>query len=152
MDTDGSKFAVAPDPIAISSFVRARAGQLRLDHQAWEAVRSGWPNPPETALRLHVGPMATGSSVLSDEDEVDRIISQNRSLLAIEMEAYGVVAASIFAPHPRPTTFAIKSVCDFGDSAKNDQWQAYAAYSSARAVKIFFERYMGEISSLAGTR
>lgn len=151
-DPDGSQFAIAPDPMPVSSFIRSRADQLRADSTFWVKVKSGASSTPEGELKLRIGPMATGSAVLADEDVLERVVKQNRNLLAVEMEAYGVLAASVDGRHPRPTAFALKSVCDFADPTKDDQWQGYAAYTSAQAVKEFFERYMVEIHSLAGTR
>ena len=67
------------------------------------------------------------------------------------MECYGLFAAAFRAPIPRPTPIAFKSVCDFADPDKNDGDQAYAAYTSANALRVFFETYLQDILSLAGT-
>ncbi len=144
-------FAIAPDPIGLASFIRARVDQMRMEREIWTAIRSNWPSPPDTELKLRSAPMASGSSVLADPDVVDRIIEQNRNLAAIEMEAFGVVAAASLASHPRPTAFICKSVCDFANPDKDDHWQSYAAYCSAQAVRIFFEKHMIDIVRLSGT-
>jgi nucleoside phosphorylase len=150
---EGQGFAIAPDPLSLPNFIRARAEQLRDNSELLSAIRRKWPaGPPETELRLRIGPMASGSSVLADPDVVDRIVLQNRNLIGVEMEAYGVLAAAALASHPRPTAFACKSVCDFADSGKDDRWQTYAAFTSAETVKAFFETNMTNIRELAGTR
>ena len=59
--------------------------------------------------------------------------SQHRKLTGIDMETYGVYSAADEAPLPQPSVFALKSVCDFADERKNDDFQAYAAYTSAEA-------------------
>lgn len=151
-DTDGGHFAIAPDPLPVSAFIRSRIDQLRADTAFWTEVKEAAPTKPDTELKLRIGPMATGSSVLADEDILERVLLQNRNLLAVEMEAYGVLAAAVDGKYPRPTALAMKSVCDFADAEKNDQWQGYAAYTSAQALKEFFERYMIEIHPLAGSR
>lgn len=145
------KFAIAPEQYPVASYVRVRADQLRSDAALWSSVKQNWPNAPDTELKLRIGPMASGSAVLADQDMLESVIRQQRNLLAVEMEAYGVYAAGASACFPRPTTFALKSVCDYADGEKNDQWQSYAAYTSAQAVRIFFERYMTEIVDLAGS-
>jgi nucleoside phosphorylase len=66
----------------------------------------------------------------------------------IEMEAYGLYAAAAQSGSPRPTAFALKSVCDFADEQKDDKWQAYAAYTSAEIFRTFAERYFTEIRQL----
>ena len=152
-DDEGQGFAIAPDPLPLPNFIRARAEQLRADAELRSAIRRRWAaGPPETELRLRIGPMASGSSVLANPDVLEDIIEQNRNLLAVEMEAYGVLAAASFASHPRPTAFACKAVCDFADDQKDDRWQPYAAFTSTEMVRIFFERNMNDIRPLAGSR
>jgi len=57
------------------------------------------------------------------------------------MEVYGLYAAAAMTGTPRCTPIAIKSVCDFANSEKNDSFQAYAAYTSANTVKELLERF-----------
>ena len=60
------------------------------------------------------------------------------------MEAYGVMAAAYYSGPSRPRAVAIKSVCDFADPAKNNEWQAYAAYTSAAlAYRFIRDHYFG---------
>jgi nucleoside phosphorylase len=82
--------------------------------------------------------MASGASVISDDQESRNIVLQHRDLLAIEMEAYAVMAASEYSIFPAPRALAIKSVCDFADQHKNDNWQKYAAYTSAAFADQLF--------------
>lgn len=145
-------FAIAPDPLGPASFVRARFDAMRPKQEIWAAIRSEWVGPPDTELKIKVAPMASGSSVLADSEIVDRIAEQNRNLTAIEMEAYGIVSAAAMASHPRPTAFVCKSVSDFANEIKDDKWRTYAAYTSAQAVRHFFEAHMCDIVGLAGTR
>lgn len=77
------------------------------------------------------------------------IVQQRRDLVGVEMEAYGLVAAAQ-GGSIKPTAFVVKSVCDFASSLKNDNFQEYAAYTSANAMRVFFEHYMHEIYALAG--
>jgi nucleoside phosphorylase len=145
-------FAIAPEPVVLASFVRARFDQFRASSQDLTEIRRAWPSPPNTELSLRAGPLATGSAVVADLDVLDNIIGQNRALLAVDMEGYGVASACDTAGHPRPTALICKSVCDFADEEKDDKWQTYAAYTSVAAIKLFFERYMHEIVDLAGNR
>jgi hypothetical protein len=62
----------------------------------------------------------------------------------------GVLSAARTAPCPRPTAFSLKSVCDMADEKKDDRWQSYAAYTSARSIQAFFERFMTELADIAG--
>jgi nucleoside phosphorylase/CheY-like chemotaxis protein len=148
----GHGFAIAPDPVSLASFVRARMQQLRQDQLVWDGIRNAWPaSPPGTALRAFVGPMASGAAVVADQDVIDGIVDQNRNCLAVDMEAFAVSVAASFAGHPRPTSIVMKAVCDFADSTKADDFQPFAAYASANAIRVFFERYMSDLVPLAGT-
>ena len=46
------------------------------------------------------------------------------------MEAFGVLTAASLSGVSIPKTLILKSVCDFANTDKNDQWQKYAAYTS----------------------
>jgi len=152
VDESQHGFAIAPEPIGLASFVRVRFEQMRLKNELWSKIRGAWPNPPDTELKLKIAPMASGSSVIADSDVVNRVRQQNRNLTAIEMEAFGIVAAASVAAHPRPTAFVCKAVCDFANESKSDHWRTYSAYCSAQAMASFFETYMHEISTFAGTQ
>jgi nucleoside phosphorylase/CheY-like chemotaxis protein len=145
-------FAIAPEPVPLASFVRARIDQMRGDRGFLSKLREGFPRTPDADPKLKPGPIASGSSVLADDQVVLKVVGQNRNLVGVEMEAYGVASACRSATHPRPTPIICKSVCDFADELKNSEWQEYAAYCSAQVIREFFERYMSEIQNLAGTQ
>lgn len=148
----GSRFDIAPHQIVISEAIRVRIDAMRRDRSVWREIEDRWVAPrPSNGLRLHIGPVASGSAVIADAAQVELVKAQQRQLLGIEMEIYGLLAAAHSANSPKPTAFALKSVCDFADSNKNDSYHAYAAYTSAQAVRAFFERYMHEIQGFAGT-
>jgi hypothetical protein len=56
------------------------------------------------------------------------------------MEAYGLFTAAETAPRPKPLALCIKSVVDYGDSEKSDDFQDYGAFISARFAKTIIER------------
>lgn len=86
---------------------------------------------PAHVLTIHVGPMASCAAVLEDSAIVDTIKSHNRDIIAIEMEAYGITSAPLIAIYTPPKVLIIKSICDFADLTKNDDWQKHAAYTSS---------------------
>lgn len=135
-------FAISPHQIGVDPSVRAKFEQLKMRHDVLAAIQSGFAaSSPSTKLKLVIGPMASGSSVLADPNATEEIRKQHRELCAVEMEAYGVYAAATYAGSQRPRVFAIKSVCDFADSDKNDEFQQYAAYTSAKAMEAFFQLF-----------
>lgn len=85
--------------------------------------------------------MASGAAVIADGDRTKEIGDQHRQLLAIDMESYAVFAAATEAPEPRPTAISLKSICDFGDGNKDDRYQRYATYTSARVTAALFAMF-----------
>jgi nucleoside phosphorylase len=84
-----------------------------------------------------MGPVASGASVIADSTVVDLIKSQSRKLVGIEMETYGVFLAARVCGRPRPLAMSVKSICDFADASKADDYQRYAAYTSASFLYEF---------------
>jgi nucleoside phosphorylase len=137
-DEKGSWFYPDPDHINVDEALSRVFGFMASDNQFWHSVRDRWPaEKPAEALRALEGPVASGSLVVADIDIVSQIKSQQRKLLGVEMEAYGVYAACRFCGSPRPLAASIKSVCDFADNEKSDKHQAYSAYISAEATDKF---------------
>lgn len=91
---------------------------------------------------MYIGPVASGAAVLGDSEMAESIVRQQRKLIGIEMESYGVFAAADESPLPQPKAFSIKSVSDFADSGKGDSYQKYAAYTSSAALRVFVERFL----------
>jgi nucleoside phosphorylase/CheY-like chemotaxis protein len=145
------QFLPAPHQLAVPEFIRSRADILRVDNTVWSTVHSGWTPRTNDVLRLHIGPVASGSAVQAKEGVFSQLRSQHRKLLGLDMEIYGLYAAAHYSAVPRPSFFAFKGVSDFADGEKDDSAQDYAAYTSTAALKIFCERYFSEIRGLAGT-
>lgn len=98
---------------------------------------------PDNVFDIRVGPVASGASVLQNSDAVQRILGDHKDLLGVEMEIFSVMFAAHVAPAPRPVAIALKSVCDFGDEEKHDDYQKYAAYTSAQVLWKMIERMVG---------
>ncbi|MBR6068507.1 MAG: hypothetical protein IKP45_11995 [Bacteroidales bacterium] len=95
---------------------------------------------PTTQLAIHLGPMASVPAVLSCKQEIDKIVTHGRKLQGIEMETYGMFYAACNAINPLPKIVAsLKSISDFADSKKNDNYQEYASYTSAALLKYIIE-------------
>lgn len=91
---------------------------------------------PGTRLKVHLGPIASVPAVLSSREEVLKIKEHVRKLLGIEMEGYGVAYAAQNSARPRPIyTMIVKSVSDYADPEKSDNYQDYAMHTSAHFVK-----------------
>jgi nucleoside phosphorylase/CheY-like chemotaxis protein len=136
-------FEPAPRQIQLAPILREQFRGLAQDPAIWSRVKNAWPaNRPPHDLQIRIGPVASGAAVLGDRTTARRVLEQHRELLGIEMETYGVYAAADEAGRPRPLAFSLKSVVDFADSNKDDEFQAYGAYTSAEALREFAERYI----------
>lgn len=117
--------------------------RLKSDNQLLSNIANRYPSrqgKPNTELNIHIGPMASVPAVLSSKEEIDKIKNHERKLQGIEMEAYGMFYAASCAIKPLPKFVAsLKSVSDFADIQKNDNYQEYASYTSAALLKYIIE-------------
>ena len=117
--------------------------RLKSDNQLLSNIANRYPSKqgkPNTELNIHIGPMASVPAVLSCKEEIDKIKKHERKLQGIEMEAYGMFYAASCAIKPLPKFVAsLKSVSDFADIQKNDNYQEYASYTSASLLKYIIE-------------
>lgn len=142
---DGSiLFDSAPHQVQLDISLRGQLFDIQAKGEVIRKIRSEWRgNVPSGALEMHIGPMASGASVLANKDVVLSIIEQHRELVGIEMEAYAVMSAAEGALSPPPKAMIIKSVCDFADAKKDDAWQDYASFTSASFFFNFFKEFEG---------
>jgi nucleoside phosphorylase len=83
--------------------------------------------PRDEQIMVHYGTIASGNQVMRDAIERDRVSSELGDVLCFEMEAAGLM-----------NTFpclVIRGICDYADSHKNKDWQAYAAGTAAVYAK-----------------
>lgn len=132
-------FLSAPRQLSLDPLLKAKFKKISTSRQYLDDIYNDWPtaNRPGTALNVHVGPVATGAVVLEDPSVVEMIQSQHRETIGIEMEAYGLSLAANMSSVSPPKTIIIKSVCDFADPEKGNEWQAYAAYTSSQLALKF---------------
>ncbi|NEW00661.1 5'-methylthioadenosine/S-adenosylhomocysteine nucleosidase [Bacillus megaterium] len=139
-EQEGTKEALfQPEPHQIAIDIDLKEKFLKHhDDILFNIYGSNPASKPRHMLRLHVGAMASGASVIQNESIVEEYIDKhNRKLLGIEMEIYSIYYAAKNVSKPRPTVFAIKSVCDFADSEKSDDYQSYAAYTASQFLYSF---------------
>ena len=98
---------------------------------------------PDNPCHAYIGPMACGSTVVASIELVEKqIYSQYRHTAGLDMESYAVVYAANHASEPKPAPIIVKSVCDFANSEKSDDYQRYAAYSSCEFAKYLYEKIL----------
>ena len=129
-----------PDPKSIPLRVDVKEWFLHLQAKKTFVadIQNAWRGgKQERKLQVHIGPIASGSAVVQDEDIVAPIKTHNRKLIGLDMETYGVFFAAENISQPRPIPLVIKSACDFADKDKSDEYQAYAAFTSAQYLFHF---------------
>jgi nucleoside phosphorylase/DNA-binding NarL/FixJ family response regulator len=138
-----SAFEAAPHQLGLHSAVRTKLEKLSRETTFFDTLRQEGPGPkPDTTLKLRIGPSASGATVLADASRLPLIETQNRKLLAVEMETYAVYAAAWEGLLPQSMALSLKSVCDFADHHKADDYQHFAAYTSAQTLRHFAESYL----------
>jgi nucleoside phosphorylase/tetratricopeptide (TPR) repeat protein len=82
---------------------------------------------------IHIGPVASGDSVMKSGTDRDRIASKE-GVIAFEMEAAGI--------WEHLPSLVVKGVCDYADSHKSKGWQNYAAATASSAAKAILIRHI----------
>lgn len=113
--------------------------RLKMDQGLLNKIAMDFPSgngKPDSMLNIHIGPMASVPAVLSCKNEIEKIQDHSRKLQGIEMETYGLFYAAANSIHPLPKfTASLKSISDFADVEKADDYQEYASYTSAALLK-----------------
>lgn len=121
----------SPRPVAVDT-----------DPELLEVIKST-VGRPDNEFHIHIGPMACGTTVVANREIVDkRIHSLFPHTVGLDMESYSIYYAARHCAAPRPKALVVKSICDFADSGKSDQYQKFAAYTSSGYVKYLLENYL----------
>lgn len=88
---------------------------------------------------IFVGPFGSADTVLKSAEDRDRY-AREHGLVAFEMEGAGVwdVVPSI----------VVKGICDYADSHKNKDWQAFASLTAASVAKVILGLYMRDSGAM----
>ncbi len=97
----------------------------------------------ENQYLTHFGPLASGTAVVANKSILQKqVMTRFEDTEGVEMEGYGVAYAATHAIEPKPHVIIAKSVCDFADERKNDNYQRFAAYTSCGLVKDLLEKVL----------
>ena len=130
-------FSPNPTPIPIDSDLKERL-RVYENHEILSKIKRKFNgNTPNSELRLKIGPLVSVPFVIQNEGEFKSFKENQRKLIGLEMEAFGIFYSANNAPNPKPKPIVIKSVCDFGDSKKDDDYQIYASFTSAQFLYEF---------------
>ena len=133
------KFDPDPRPIPLCPELKAKINSFLRKDGIRLKIQTDWKmgNKSGYVLKAMLGPIASGSYVIASETILSDIKTHQRKLLGVEMEAYGLYYAAENSPNQYSKPIMIKSVCDYGDSEKNDGYQEYASFTSAQFIYQF---------------
>lgn len=105
-------------------------------------IKNNWSNPPTFNLNILHGPMACGPSVVANEEYInEHILIHARKTIGLDMESYGLFYACNYM-NKKAKAICIKSVSDFANKEKGDDYQMYASYTSASFAKYLIENIL----------
>lgn len=135
-------FSIEPDVINTDIEIINKIREI--PSSIFSSIKDSYPSPqkPNSTLMCHFGPVVSGSAVRADGDIIKVIKSQNRKSIGLEMETYGLYIAAEYAAKPAPKVISIKSISDFADSKKGDNFQHYSAYTSAQFGKYLIQNVL----------
>lgn len=130
-------FSPNPTPIPLDSDLKEKFRAYE-GSELFSKIKRGFNgNKPNTELKIKIGPLVSVPFVIQNESEFESFKEAQRKLIGLEMEAYGIFYSANNSPNPKPKPIVIKSICDFGDVKKDDDFQIYAAYTSAQFLYEF---------------
>jgi nucleoside phosphorylase len=145
-DTEnGREFIPGHQQISIDPGLAAIIQRLQREQLYMDDIKRSWDRASRQSPRLVMGILASGAAVVQSKTVVDELVSLCRKAIGIDMEAYGIFQAATLCREPRPRVLVAKSVSDYADSNKRDEWQKYAAFTSAR----FAYHFLTQCSELA---
>ena len=132
------------DQKSVDSTLISHCRRLKDDTEVLRNIKDTFKQgiKPETELKLLIGPVVSGASVITDPDIVQDVLdNQDRTVLGIEMEIYGMYYAANWALNPKPKYIAMKAVSDFANESKGDMYHKYASYTSAKVFEVLAKEY-----------
>lgn len=97
----------------------------------------------EIKYESHFATIATGTRVVEQETIFEELRRSDRKVLGIDMEAYAF-AEAVKGLNENSYILAIKSVCDFANSSKNDGYHTIAAENSSKWAYSFLTSFITE--------
>jgi|GEM_PF-6624072 len=144
----GGATEYAPVVYRADEFIRARVQQLLLQKEFMDSWRKDLIREEAKGVQAPnaiVGDIASGDTVLNSVDLVQEIRALNRKLMAIDMEAAGMLESLMH--HSQDTrTMVVRGISDYGDGTKDDKWQQYAS-KTASSFTVNFIRALDQAST-----
>ncbi len=114
------------------------------DQELLQRIRDSWNfkiGKPKTELAVHIVPMGSGSSVITEKQTLEKIMIGNRKTVGIDMEAFAVAQSAYETLGGETPWLVVKGIQDYANEDKNDESREYAALVSAEFIIEFLKRY-----------
>ena len=114
------------------------------DKELLRHIRDSWDfktGKPKTELTVHIVPMGSGSSVITETQTIEKIAVHNRKITGIDMEAFAVAQSAYETLGTETPWLVAKGVQDYANNDKNDESREYAAFVSAKFIIEFIKRF-----------
>ncbi|HNP66686.1 MAG TPA: response regulator [Aequorivita sp.] len=136
-------FLPSANYLSLDADLKEKINLYKTNDSLFVAIRNGSKHSKSnTMLQLHVGPLASVAGVTENTAIIELLKKHQRKIIGLEMETYGVFYSANNCSNPKPKPLSIKSICDFADTNKNDNYQEYAAYTSAQ---FFYQFAINEL-------
>ncbi len=97
--------------------------------------------PGACEFHVQTGLLACGTSVMANQIAIDkRVHALEPTTMGLDMESYGIFLGAESASDPRPKALVIKSVCDYANELKSDEYQTLAAFTSSRFAEYLLTK------------
>ena len=114
--------------------------------------RIGVKRPRRGQPQRHIGPIASGDTIVAARAHLDQLLAHWPKLIGLEMEAGGAAGAAAQAA-VRPGFIMIRGVSDFADEAKGsgpvEAWRDYACHAAAAYTVAWLQSGPVSINSVA---
>ncbi len=137
-DADSGNLIFKPEPqqLQTDQMLLAKLSSFASRQIELLKIQTGYKGvKPNEMLQVKIAPTLSGAYVVASKSMVESISEPNRKIAGIDMEGYGLYLTCHFFNQTKP--LMIKSVCDFADEKKDDRFQAYASYTSAKFLHAF---------------
>ena len=132
------KFEPNPTYVSLDPDLKEKLREFEAKVELFAKIKRDFQgNTPNAELKCHIGPVVSVPYVVQNEDKFLDFKKIQRKLLGLEMEAFGVFYSAANSSNPKAKAIVIKSICDFGDKEKADNFHKYAAYTSAKFLYEF---------------
>lgn len=130
--------------LSIMPWLQAYLSSIAADPDLAPKIRSLYPGetPVERSPTIRFGSMVSGPVVVKDRKFLAGLVAEDPSVVALDMESYGVaLAASLCSSaHRMVQALIVKAVVDFADETKGDEWHDYGSFASGMLVKALIDQ------------